>query len=140
MEKPNRQHIIGARLGVGVAALLIWGWDNEPETAYYHNEGPVFGTYYNIRYEASEDLEKEIQAALKAFDNSLSMFNTHSTLSAINANRDTITDSDFETMFREQGLPIYSAAWKSLPGDDAPLAPLTIPPEAEPREGIVRRT
>ena len=48
--------------------------------------------------------------------------------------------TEFETMFREQGLPIYSAAWKSLPGDDAPLKPLTIPPEAEPREGIKRRT
>ena len=47
--------------------------------------------------------------------------------------------TEFETMFREQGLPIYSAAWKSLPADDAPLAPLTIPPEAEPREGIFRR-
>ena len=47
--------------------------------------------------------------------------------------------TEFETMFREQGLPIYSAAWKSLPSDDAPLAPLTIPPEAEPREGITRR-
>ena len=47
--------------------------------------------------------------------------------------------TEFETMFREQGLPIYSAAWTSLPADDAPLAPLTIPPEAEPREGIVRR-
>jgi hypothetical protein len=42
-------------------------------------------------------------------------------------------------MFREQGLPIYSAAWEALPGDDAPLEPLVIPPEAEPREGIVRR-
>ena len=47
--------------------------------------------------------------------------------------------TEFETMFREQGLPIYNAAWKSLPSDDSPLAPLTIPPEAEPREGIVRR-
>lgn len=47
--------------------------------------------------------------------------------------------TEFETMFREQGLPIYSAAWRALPGDDAPLAPLCIPPEAEPREGIVRR-
>ena len=47
--------------------------------------------------------------------------------------------TEFETMFREQGLPIYSAAWKSLPADDAPLEPLKIPPEAEPREGIVRR-
>ena len=47
--------------------------------------------------------------------------------------------TEFETMFREQGLPIHSAAWRSLPGDDAPLEPLAIPPEAEPREGIVRR-
>jgi len=31
------------------------------------------------------------------------------------------------------------AAWRSLPADDAPLEPLKIPPEAEPREGIVRR-
>lgn len=47
--------------------------------------------------------------------------------------------TEFETMFREKGMPVYSAAWRSLPGDDAPLAPLTIPPELEPREGIVRR-
>jgi len=47
--------------------------------------------------------------------------------------------TEFETMFREQGLAIYSAAWVSLEGDDKPLEPLTIPPEAEPREGIARR-
>ncbi len=48
--------------------------------------------------------------------------------------------TEFETMFRNQGLPIHAAAWQSLPSDDAPLAPLTIPPEDEPREGVVRRT
>ena len=47
--------------------------------------------------------------------------------------------TEFETMFRAQGLPIHAAAWQSLPADDAPLAPLTIPPEDEPREGIYRR-
>ena len=47
--------------------------------------------------------------------------------------------TEFETMFREKGMSVYSAAWKALHGDDAPLAPLTIPPELEPREGIVRR-
>jgi len=47
--------------------------------------------------------------------------------------------TEFETMFREQGLAIHSAAWRALPADDAPLAPLTVPPEAEPREGIARR-
>ena len=47
--------------------------------------------------------------------------------------------TEFETMFREQGLPIHSAAWEALPADDAPLKPLTIPPELEPREGVYRR-
>ena len=47
--------------------------------------------------------------------------------------------TEFETMFREQGLPIYSAAWRSLEADDSDLEPLRIPPEAEPREGIARR-
>ena len=47
--------------------------------------------------------------------------------------------TEFETMFRGQGLPIHSAAWRSLPADDSPLPPLTIPPEAEPRAGIQRR-
>ena len=47
--------------------------------------------------------------------------------------------TEFVAGFRADGLPIYSAAWRSLPADDAPLEPLKIPPEAEPREGIVRR-
>lgn len=47
--------------------------------------------------------------------------------------------TEFETMFREQGLPVYSAAWRSVESDDAPLEPLKIPPELEPREGIFRR-
>ena len=48
--------------------------------------------------------------------------------------------TEFETMFREQGLPIHAAAWRSLPADYSPLPPLTIPESAEPREGVVRRT
>jgi tRNA (guanine-N7-)-methyltransferase len=47
--------------------------------------------------------------------------------------------TEFETMFREQGLPIYNAAWRSLEADDSDLEPLRIPAEAEPREGIARR-
>ncbi len=47
--------------------------------------------------------------------------------------------TEFETLFRGQGLPIYTAAWASVEADDAPLAPLTIPPEREPREGLFRR-
>lgn len=99
--KVNKQHTIGALIGLAIAALLIWGWDNEPSLRYFRNEGKVFGTYYNIRYEARTDLQDSINAALQAFDNSLSMFNPHSVLSAINANRDTTTDGAFEAMWAE---------------------------------------
>ncbi len=46
--------------------------------------------------------------------------------------------TEFETIFRAQKLPIYTAAWRSLTADDSPLMPLTIPPEAEPRDGVNR--
>ena len=41
--------------------------------------------------------------------------------------------TEFETLFRGQGLPIYSAAWKAKDLPDYELEPLTIPPEMEPR-------
>ena len=97
----GKTRTISALLGIGVAALLIWGIDDKPKATYHHNEGKVFGTYYNVRYEAESDLEDAIQSAFRAFDNSLSMFNPHSILSAINANRDTTTDAAFETMWAE---------------------------------------
>ena len=93
--------MISALLGVGLAALLIWGWDREERKQFFRNEGKVFGTYFNIRYEASCDLKDSIQAAFEAFDNSLSLFNPHSVLSAINANRDTVTNAAFEAMWKE---------------------------------------
>ena len=116
----NKQHTIGALIGLAVAALLIWGWETDPKSAYYRNEGKVFGTYYNIRYEASSDLQDSIQAALTAFDNSLSMFNPHSTLSAINDNRDTTTDSAFEAMF-EEAKRVYDLSYGAF---DITVAPL----------------
>ena len=97
----SKRHIISALIGFGLAVLLIWGWTDKPRMQYRHNEGKVFGTYYNIRYEASKDLEPAIQKALQDFDNSLSLFNPHSILSAVNANRDTTTNETFETMFAE---------------------------------------
>ena len=93
--------MISALLGVGLAALLIWGWDREERKQFFRNEGKVFGTYFNIRYEGSCDLKDSIQAAFEAFDNSLSLFNPHSVLSAVNANRDTVTNAAFEAMWKE---------------------------------------
>lgn len=87
---------------MAIAAVLLFFFEDEhKKPAYFHNEGKVFGTYYNIRYEGTRDLGDSIQAAFQAFDNSLSMFNPHSILSAVNANRDTVTNEAFETMWEE---------------------------------------
>ena len=74
--KVSKQHMISAVLGLGVAALLIWGFEDKPQTTYFHNDGKVFGTYYNIRYSSTANLEDSIKAAFTAFDSSLSMFYT----------------------------------------------------------------
>ena len=120
----NRRHIISALLGVGLAALLIWGIGGKDESerteAYYRNEGKIFGTYYNIRYEAEADLHDSIKAALQVFDNSLSMFNPRSVLSAVNANRDTVTDALFEAMWAE-ATEIYTLSGGAF---DITVAPL----------------
>lgn len=47
--------------------------------------------------------------------------------------------TEFETLFRSQGMPIYSAAWQALEAPDKELEPLKIPEEALPREGVERR-
>lgn len=112
--------MISALLGIGVAVLLIWGWDKEPKAQYFKNEGRVFGTYYNIRYEATNDLEDSIHAAFEAFDNSLSLFNPHSILSAVNENRDTTTNELFETMWAE-AEKVYSLSGGAF---DITVAPL----------------
>ena len=51
---------------------------------YIRNEGYVFGTVYHITYASNEDLQPGIEEELQKFDDALSMFNPHSTLSRIN--------------------------------------------------------
>ena len=118
--------MISALLGIGLAALLIWKApsnspiEGERSVAYYRNEGKIFGTYYNIRYEASGDLHDRIRSALQAFDSSLSLFNPHSVLSAVNANRDTTTDAFFEDMWTE-ATEVYTLSEGAF---DITVAPL----------------
>lgn len=48
------------------------------------NEGPVFGTYYHIKYQSPTDLHDAIRSELKRVDASLSLFNKESQLSKVN--------------------------------------------------------
>lgn len=84
-----------------IAAVLLLLLPNTPKKQYYHNQGNVFGTYYNIRYESTEDLHTAIQQRLQEFDHSLSMFNPQSVISKVNRNDSVVTDSLFEAMYHE---------------------------------------
>jgi len=83
------------------AALLLLFLPNEPEKEYFHHQGNIFGTYYNIRYEATTNLHTAIQQRLQQFDQSMSIFNPNSVISQINRNQEVLTDSLFEAMYYE---------------------------------------
>ena len=87
-------------LAIAAAAMLLL-LPHTPKKQYYHHQGKIFGTYYNIRYEGTEDLHKAIKLRLQDFDNSLSMFNPQSVISKINRNESITTDSLFERMYYE---------------------------------------
>lgn len=96
----TRTHIPYGWLGCWIISILtISILGSCTPTNYYQNSGYVFGTYYNIRYEATRDLEPEIIEALQHFDASLSMFNPESTITRINRGESTATDSLFEVMY-----------------------------------------
>jgi thiamine biosynthesis lipoprotein len=84
-----------------IAALLLLLLPNDTKLQYYHHQGNIFGTYYNIRYEGTEDLHQAIKQKLQEVDNSLSMFNPNSVISHINRNDNIVTDSLFEAMYAE---------------------------------------
>lgn len=84
-----------------IAAVLLLLLPNTPKKQYYHNQGHIFGTYYNIRYESTEDLHQALQQRLQEFDHSLSMFNPQSVISKVNRNDSVVTDSLFEAMYHE---------------------------------------
>ena len=75
-----------------IAAVLLLLLPNTPRQQYYHHQGNIFGTYYNIRYEGTEDLHDDIRQRLQEFDQSLSMFNPNSVISKINRNENYTTD------------------------------------------------
>ncbi len=72
---------------------------NRTPEVYTTNSGYIFGTQYNIKYKSVEDLHGEIRSTLNEVDNSLSMFNKRSIITAFNSNRDTIANEMFTEVF-----------------------------------------
>ena len=70
------------------------------ETAYQEEQGFVFGTVYNIKYQYNGSLKKEIEAELQKVDNEFSMFNEHSTVAAINRGEQPQRSKMFEEVYQ----------------------------------------
>ena len=83
---------IALGLALAAAALLLFIPSCERKK-FYLTEGLVFGTYYNIRYEGTRDMEQEIRAQLAHMDSSLSVYNKASIISRVNRNDDVVVDS-----------------------------------------------
>lgn len=71
----------------------------QESTEYQHDSGFVFGTSYNVTYQYADNLQEEIEEALKGVDNSLSMFNKESVISKVNQNKAVVLDDGFLKVF-----------------------------------------
>ena len=63
------------------------------------DQGLVFGTMYKITYQSKQNLQNEIEDALKEVDFSLSPFNKKSVITQVNNNTDMSVDSLFIDVF-----------------------------------------
>jgi len=73
----------------------------ENKMVYYQDNGEIFKTSYNIKYEYSRQLTKEIQSELNRFDNSLNPFKKESVITAVNNNQDVVLDTLFIEVFNK---------------------------------------
>lgn len=90
------------------------------ESGYLMNEGTIFGTIYHITYQNAKDLKLEIEAAMQAVDNSLSMFNAESTLAHLNDNTSDQADSLFVNVYT-LAQKVYKATGGCFDPTVAPL-------------------
>lgn len=85
--------------------LISWltGCNTGNGGEYYSIRGFTQGTTYSITYQhpTEDDLQVKIDSLLKHFDSSLSTYDSHSIISAVNRNEAVRTDSLFRTVFRE---------------------------------------
>lgn len=86
-------------------------------------EGSVFGTFYHITYETPANLQIGIEDVLQQVDNSLSPFNDHSVITAINNNTDMRVDSMFKEVF-ELSMQVAAATGGAFDITVAPLVNL----------------
>ena len=83
--------------------VLILTACSNPTTSYVANNGTVYGTYYNIKYESpnGKDLKEEIDKELERYTQIFSHYERNSTISKINRNEETELEPEFVTCFKK---------------------------------------
>ena len=61
----------------------------------------IFGTSYSVIYQCDSDLSQSIKNELMKVDRSLSPFNEHSVITAVNNNKEVVLDDMFQEVFRK---------------------------------------
>lgn len=108
---------------IALCILLLLFEGCKPVRDYQKKEGLVFGTIYHITYDAEQPLDSVIEAALRSVDESLSLFNDHSTLVRLN-NGDTVDVDELYTEVFSVGQSVNSATEGCFDMTVAPLVNL----------------
>ncbi len=98
MDAKKKYAILLPVIVMAMVCLFVFG-KKAPSGVYQHESGMVFGTVYNISYEASESYKTAIDSALAAVDRSLSPFNEKSVITAVNQNQPVELDDMFISVF-----------------------------------------
>ena len=61
----------------------------------------IFGTSYSVIYQCDSDMSQSIKNELMKVDRSLSPFNEHSVITAVNNNKEVVLDDMFQEVFRK---------------------------------------
>lgn len=97
----NRKYIAFILALIALVFFLIP--TKEDSVSYITNKGKIHGTYYHVTYLQPEgiDLKDSIEAEMRRFEKSLSVFDSASVISKINRNECMLTDTLFEIMYNE---------------------------------------
>lgn len=109
--------------GIVLSLLICSACSTKHKANFIFNEGTIYGTVYHIIYESpnGEDLKEELVKEMHRFDNSLSTFNSKSTISRINKNDANVTVDPFFRRCFERAMEISE---KTNGAFDITVAPL----------------
>lgn len=91
--------VISALFLLFLIAGTAWIMFDARTAPYRPIEGKVFGTFYHIQYQCSQDLSEEILQEMNAVDTTFSTFNARSLVSRINNNQSVETTAIFNHVF-----------------------------------------